>query len=149
MKLLVCVDGSAQSTKAVVKAVEIASGCRIDQVTLLHVHEEHLYPITEYNTTQEIQAEIKKNQELNNRLREDQRKMLDHAAMRFREKGIEPDIVMKDGHAAHTIATVAEKEGYDMIVMGSRGSGGLKKLLLGSVSNAVIQETHASVLVVK
>lgn len=36
-----------------------------------------------------------------------------------------------------------------MIVIGSRGLGGLRKLLLGSVSSAVQQEAHCSVLVVK
>jgi nucleotide-binding universal stress UspA family protein len=37
-----------------------------------------------------------------------------------------------------------------MIVMGSRGLGGLKKFFLGSVSNAVVQEAeNCSVLVVK
>ncbi len=39
---------------------------------------------------------------------------------------------------------------FDMIVIGSRGLGGLKKLFLGSVSNAIIQEIeNCSVLVVK
>ena len=36
-----------------------------------------------------------------------------------------------------------------MIVIGSRGMGGLKKLFLGSVSSAVVHEATASVLTVK
>ncbi len=47
------------------------------------------------------------------------------------------------------ITRFASEEGIDMIVMGSRGHTGLKKLLLGSVSNAVVQEASTNVLIVK
>lgn len=56
---------------------------------------------------------------------------------------------LKEGHVADAIAETAKERGIDMIIMGNRGRSGLKKLLLGSVSNAVIQETQSSVLVVK
>jgi nucleotide-binding universal stress UspA family protein len=47
------------------------------------------------------------------------------------------------------IVEFAEKEKVDLIVMGTRGLGGFKKLLLGSVSNGVVSHAPCSVLIVR
>ncbi len=68
----------------------------------------------------------------------------------FEEKSLKARAILKEGHPAHTIVTTAAEEGADMIVIGSRGLGGLKKVLLGSVSSAVIQEAeNCTIAVVK
>ncbi|SMP41105.1 universal stress protein [Anoxynatronum buryatiense] len=149
MRILVCVDGSKESMKAVVKAVEIASGCRIDHVAVLHVYEKLTMTVVEYADEQYYVQEIKKLEKMNEEMVAHRQKIVEHAAMRFREKGIEAETMLKEGHPSHTISQTAEEGNYDLIILGSRGGGGLKKLLLGSVSNAVIQETSSSVLVVK
>jgi nucleotide-binding universal stress UspA family protein len=43
----------------------------------------------------------------------------------------------------------AEKENIDLIVIGTRGRSGFKKLLLGSVASGVVTYAHCSVMVVK
>jgi len=149
MRILVCVDGSKESMKAVVKAVEIASGCRIDHVAVLHVYERISLIAAEIADEHYYAQEIEKTKKMNEDMINHRKKILEHAAIRFREKGIEVDTILKEGHPSHTISQTAEEGNYDLIIMGSRGGGGLKKLLLGSVSNAVIQETSSSVLVVK
>ena len=45
------------------------------------------------------------------------------------------------------IVEFAEKEKADLIVMGTRGLGGFRKLLLGSVSTGVVSHAHCSVLI--
>nr|WP_314808242.1 universal stress protein [uncultured Selenomonas sp.] len=56
---------------------------------------------------------------------------------------------VKSGHVARSILEVADEEGSDMIIMGSRGLGLLKGVLIGSVSQKVIEEAKIPVMVVK
>ena len=53
------------------------------------------------------------------------------------------------GSPAETIVETAEDEGYDLIVMGSRGLGRFEGFLMGSVSQYVLQHVHCPVLVVR
>ena len=48
-----------------------------------------------------------------------------------------------------SILLIAEEGGYDVIVIGSRGMGGARALLLGSVSNKVSSEATVPVIIVK
>lgn len=43
----------------------------------------------------------------------------------------------------------AEKENVDLIVVGTRGRSGFKRLLLGSIASGVVTYAHCPVLVVK
>lgn len=53
------------------------------------------------------------------------------------------------GHPVDHIVSVAEQENADLIVMGSRGLGGLQSFLLGSVSDRVLHHAHCPVLIVR
>jgi nucleotide-binding universal stress UspA family protein len=54
--------------------------------------------------------------------------------------------VVADGPPATSIARVAEAEDADMIALGTHGRGGLQRLVLGSVAEAVIREASVPVL---
>ena len=53
------------------------------------------------------------------------------------------------GRAADRIVETASDGGFDLIVMGSRGLGGIKEFFLGSVSDRVADEAKCPVLIVK
>ena len=70
-----------------------------------------------------------------------------------RAKAEKPDLeiskMLVDGRPADSIVEIADKEKFDLIVIGSRGVGGVKKFFLGSVSDRVSDEAHCPVLIVK
>jgi nucleotide-binding universal stress UspA family protein len=47
------------------------------------------------------------------------------------------------------IVELAEEIGAGLIVMGSRGLGGIRRALMGSVSDSVVRHAHCPVMVVR
>ena len=56
--------------------------------------------------------------------------------------------IVVPGHPAETICRIAEEDGHDLIVMGSRGLSGIGSFFLGSVSDKVSHHTPCPVLIV-
>lgn len=67
----------------------------------------------------------------------------------LKEKGIDADQRTEWGNPARVVTELAQREGFDLVVAGSRGLGGLSGLLLGSVSDQIIHRAHCPVLVVR
>ncbi|MGI6679791.1 MAG: universal stress protein [Dehalobacterium sp.] len=152
MKMLVCVDGSELSMKAVGEAAKIAGACDIHEVSIIYVCESKLdWQILPSDHTATISKEdIKRMHDYVFQCDYDKnQKILLEAKEVFAKNNIEAKTIFKEGHPAQTIIDIANEEGYDLVVMGSRGLGGLKKLFLGSVSSAVIQEVKSNVYLVK
>ena len=77
------------------------------------------------------------------------RRMLDEAMDWATEAGIQCDSDLVWGRVPEVICHVAQERNCDLIVVGSRGLTGLKRLMLGSISNAVAAKASCPVLVVK
>jgi nucleotide-binding universal stress UspA family protein len=56
---------------------------------------------------------------------------------------------LREGRAAEEIVELAEEIGAGLIVMGSRGHSRLRRVLLGSVSDAVVRHAHCPVTIVR
>ena len=56
---------------------------------------------------------------------------------------------LMEGRAPQEIVSLAEDSGIGLIVMGSRGRGGVSRTLMGSVSDSVMRHAHCPVLVVR
>lgn len=65
------------------------------------------------------------------------------------EAGIPLDIRVAYGDPADELLEVAEREKIDVIAIGSSGKGFIKRKVLGSVSNKVVQNAKCSVYVVR
>jgi nucleotide-binding universal stress UspA family protein len=59
------------------------------------------------------------------------------------------DTLTVDGQAADAIADVATHRGYDLVVMGTHGRTGFKRLMLGSVAEHVVRLSHVPVLTIR
>lgn len=67
----------------------------------------------------------------------------------FRAAKVEVGRIVLQGDIAGSIVDLAEQSAFDLIVMGRRGLGGIKGILMGSVSSKVVQQAPCPVTVVK
>ena len=74
---------------------------------------------------------------------------LDEAKQWFSERGIAASTIAAVGDPGSAICEVAERDGYDRIIVGSRNLHGVKRLLLGSVSDRVAHHAPCDVLIAK
>lgn len=65
------------------------------------------------------------------------------------KQGVEAEFVKKTGVAADTIAAVAEKGKFDLLVMGSHGHGAVANLVMGSVVTKVMAHCSTPVLLIR
>ena len=138
-KLLVPVDGSENSVRALEAAIFLSK--KIDaHVTVMHVMQK---PPTVYIHPQKELEELLLN------YRREAEQILARCEEIGNRNGVELKKVIIEGDVASKILRFAEKEGLDMIVMGHRGSGRFKEMVLGSVSQKVLNQTKRSVLIIR
>ena len=66
----------------------------------------------------------------------------------LREQGLEVETAVRDGEPGTAVVDEAKEWGADLVVVGSRGHTGLRRLLEGSVSHYVVDHAHCPVEVV-
>ena len=137
-KFLVPVDGSENSRRALEYATSMAVAG--DALTLVHVID---IPPTVYVESQKLLNEIM------SKFKEESAKILNQSKALVQKSGVAVDAVTLEGDTAQGIVDYAQKGGFDMIVMGSRGLGKLKDMVLGGVSHKVLQRAKCPVLIVK
>ncbi len=157
-RILVAVDGSAHAERAVAMAAGLAAtyGARLSIIQALihgHVTEEMAHmagaPVPEappmaaggawvdYQMSRESKIKIAE-------------ALLERARSQAKEAGVDNvDTYWDDGDPAHVVIRAAEYEPTDLVVVGSRGLGQWKGLMLGSVSSKVQQMFDGNVLTVR
>ncbi|MGM0652091.1 MAG: universal stress protein [Bacillota bacterium] len=150
MKLLVCIDGSENSLKCVKVTAQMIDDFKVNEVTLIYVHEStHFFPDYwqgKYPFTKEEKNQLSN---LDKRVKEERQKIFAEPLKLLNGKNIKVETMFKVGHPAKVIAETADNEGYDMVIIGRRGSGEVKKLFMGSVSSTVLQLVKTNILIVK
>ena len=127
-KILVPVDGSRAADKALKYAINLSKNMGA-KITLLHVQESGL---------SRVRPEITRG--LGDAI-------LSQAASKI--KDVEFDKKLESGSPGTVITQMANEKNYDLIVMGDKGHGSVRKFLLGSVSNHVLHYANRAILIVK
>ncbi len=142
MKIVVPVDGSPASIRAVKLAISIAKGKRGSRLILVSVHNLVTEGLGEAAAVMPRAFEERTIQHLG--------RMATHKAAGLCTKArVKFKTCIESGAIAPTIAQVMGREGADHIVMGTRGLGGVRGLLLGSVANKIVQLSLVPVTLVK
>ena len=138
-RILVAIDGSKMSEKALKSAIDIAKE-RYSKIEVIHV--EKKLAITEempYTTVDNIYSQQRKEAE----------DLLNQAVSLAENEGIKIETQCVIGEPYIQIIKRAEERNCQLIVIGSRGLGNIKGLMLGSVSQKVSQLAHCPVLIIK
>jgi len=151
-KILLATDGSSEAELATRTAVDLSQ--RTDsELHVIHVLDVHptalLYPEATDPEGVEMPDPILV-EDFERRSEQRGREVLDEEVERVRSAGgtvAQAHLMM--GGAAREIVHLAEDLGADLIVMGSRGRGGIRRALMGSVSDSVIRHAPCPVLVVR
>lgn len=141
MKVLVPVDGSENSMRAVEFALQMAKNHPAVEVILLAVacHYE-----TRYFEGYAVDGEL-----LSRQCQEQFAEVLHKASQVFTDAGVEVKTEMLTGDPGTAIAGYVEDNGIDRVIMGSRGLSPFKGMILGSVTYKVLHNVKVPVTVVK
>jgi nucleotide-binding universal stress UspA family protein len=141
-KVLVGVDGSNHSLSAAEVAMNISKKymAKLILVTVAYIPSESRVSQQE---AIEVEAGLS---EMDNA-----KKWFESFSLRARQNKIElkTELVNSRRPVDYVILEYAEKENIDLIVIGTRGQGGLSKLVLGSVASRIVNYSHCPVLVAK
>jgi len=140
MKILVPVDGSELSIKAVRVALAMKQQGLSADLVLANVQE----PANLYEIMTAPDPEVLE--------RVSQEAGIDTMAPAeelLRSAGIDCEREVAVGDPAHTIVDIAERYRCELIIMGARGTSALRSALLGSVSNEVLHSASMPVMIVK
>lgn len=141
-KILVPVDGSPTSTLGLAQAITLAQN-QGATLRLIHVVNEFIMtsPYDGFAVGQVIDA-----------LRESGKALLQEAAAKVRAAGIEVDTTFEEaigGQAGAHIVRQAQAWPADLIVMGTHGRRGIRRMVMGSDAEYVVRHTPVPVLLIR
>jgi len=144
-KILLATDGSEEATLAAQIAADIAQKTR-SELYLAYV----MYSGTFSNEGFRSEDEILAADDPKAKMKEVEEEFLDYLASPIKADGGEvAQAQLRLGRSDREIISSAEELNAGLIVMGSRGRGGVRRALLGSVSDSVVRHAHCPVLVVR
>lgn len=141
-KILVPVDGSMTSERALKEAIKLAQQHHA-QLELVHVFEDILYWVDDsYINYAELQETIRSSSE----------KILTQAQVLVGQAGLTAEtrlLEAKNERTANIIVAEAERWQAELIVIGTHGRTGFSRLVLGSVAEGVVRAAPMPVLLIR
>jgi nucleotide-binding universal stress UspA family protein len=143
-KILLATDGSKFGNRAADYGLDLAEKLGADVLALYVINLKHfeLYALEHHDDITGYEDE-------NIRMRHEGEDALDYAVTRAREKGMSLKTRIVRGYPADEIIKTANDERVDLIIVGNLGRTGIERMLMGSVSEAVVRHGPCPVLVVR
>jgi len=136
MNILVPIDGSEYSQKALLQACEIAKNYKSNLILL-------------YVVDKPISLNLLDRKEYLNILRKFGEKVLVKGKENAKLEGIDATTIMKEGNISNEIVKIAKNKKCNLIIIGNKGLGTTARFFLGSVSNKLANISPCSILIVK
>jgi len=150
--MLLATDASKEAELAARTAVELAdkTGSELHVVHVLDVTSWYLaYPGASGFDEPELQDPVLE-EDLRRITEQRAGELLNAEAEKIRSVGVTPaQRYLREGVVPQEIVSLAEELEVGLIVLGSRGRGGIRRALMGSVSDSVVRHAHCPVLVVR
>ena len=141
-RILLATDGSEEAELAALRAVELADA------TDSELHVVHVGVVLSF--LKSYPGTLGYYDKLYEQIEEESRELLRKQTWRVKAVGSTvAGAHLRMGEVALEIVALAEELQADLIVMGSRGLGGVRRALMGSVSDSVVRHAHCPVLVVR
>jgi nucleotide-binding universal stress UspA family protein len=141
-RILLATDGSEQAELAALRAVDLADA------THSELHVVHVGVVPRF--LESYPGTLGYERRLYDQIEEDSRQLLRELSWRVKVVGgTVAGTHLRMGQVALEIVALAEELEVGLIVMGSRGLGGVRRALMGSVSDSVVRHAHCPVLVVR
>ncbi|MBT2581348.1 universal stress protein [Planococcus sp. ISL-109] len=136
-KIILAVDGSDHSLRAAKEAVKLAKGSEGSKITIVFVadHDSAKNEVLHSSSSAELDLQ--------------RRKKLQPVEEAMAAAGIKYRVEILRGTPGPTIVDFANKEEFEVLVIGSRGLNSVQEMVLGSVSHKVVKRANCPVLIVK
>ena len=147
-RVLVPTDGSQPSLKAARYAAKLAkvAGAKVKIVHVMQVAVPGARGPVELDGLNSVTIQVEDEERIKKRGID----IMERTRKFFTDEGVPVETeFFLSGNVAEIIVETAGDEGFDLIVMGSRGLGGLQNLMLGSVAEAVTRRAPCPVLIVR
>lgn len=137
-KILLPIDDSEHSQRAISYATDLAKLANAT-VVVMHAFQVPIFRKRGAALSEDFKISLE----------EDAREFVAEVTAQLQNDGLSASALVVEGSAAEAILKAAETDTPDLIVLGSRGGGGLPGLNLGSVAERVVRRAELPVLVVK
>lgn len=144
-RVLVAVDGSPHAQRALEEAVDLARVSGASLTVIAVVPDPSVWVLGGMGWGAYVPEDVVR--ELDEQQTREYEAMLD-AALESIADSVQPEKVLAHGRPVQGILDQVRAGDHDLVVIGSRGRGEVKGLLLGSVSHSVLQLSPVPVLVV-
>jgi nucleotide-binding universal stress UspA family protein len=145
--ILVAIDGSEYSFKAAEYALDLAKllGAQLFAITVTYI------PQSDHLSQKDVLSKSLIEDKIDNKSTKDAENWFENFILHAKENSIQlkTELINSARPVDYMIIEYAEEQKIDLIVVGTRGRTGFKKLFLGSVASSIVTYAHCPVMVIK